>query len=1067
MRIAVLLSGVLLLCLNTFAQQKQWLNTNAVMKKFGSPEGYYPNKNKGFSPVAKCAFPVENGKKLWRIYDVKGASGCRFDNYRKHPILSGDKFVVIARVRGKGAFYVCAQAYSNKKWMGYLGQKTVPVTAKWQTVQIPFDTKDFSVNHPTTSAFICVGASKGSDLYIESIQLQRVQKIAGSAAFPNIWNAFLPMDLRYKPTQKELTTIPRTLNGVKPRKVQFNGSEHDFKAEFGSRRGTLDKHGSGNCVWLFARIHAAEEQEYRIGAGADWWMTVYVNGKSVIDTSVNGNNHHPPRITDHQKSFRLKKGENIIAVKYVTGAGSMVLALGGPRELRNLGQKLRIVDFLYKDDFEKKDPFRSGKLRTEQGKYSFALVAPSRHGICESTSSVPFRIGGKKPFSMPKIVSGKHFAYSMRVVDLSEGAVVSFRSYLPGKGKAHTFSIERKPGAKDLTLTLSEKGRKTLSFSYPVQKLPFEFLFTADAKGECKLALETLVDSSVQYVTANSAFFSSLENQDFLLEGTLKSSSRKAVRFEMDNIRVGYAMPDVIKKQIALDVNVMDSFDPVKEKWPLTFRDEFNGSTIDPTKWAVTAPPGAIKIRNGIVEMTPQVVKRGGKVAYAGVGMTSYSNFGFGYYEARVRFRQYNKWITAFWLYGGQTGNSFLDGIEIDIYEDYYVTKDRPLLDFNYHGFVGRVMKSWNYVANIPGPLTDFYRIGVKWTPFELTYYINGKAIRSQASHSPHKTVTYDALNHRIGIVPLRICFKAAPNVRENTFPAGTELPPFPDTCKLDYIRFYAMPTEKAPTVKLTGKDTELMMNAGESFTLEAQVKPNAKTRAPIKGVYLFDSGCLIDYKTKPPYKFTVTLDEKYYSGSVYMRPGRSREEPRIRDVLHAYAVFAQDARGEVAHSEVVMKMTRPAGKSRPYQGKYQVVPGKVNPAFYDEGGNTVGYLDDNVNVMSKSFRIKEGVDTGGSMIGHVVTGEWQNLSIDVKKAGKYKVSAEYGAPVGFGGKLLLILNEKDWIGTLPLPTANGRGWGGLRSKEILVTLPAGKQKLKLLCVGAFNYSYLTFTAVK
>ena len=1058
--------GILFLSAGISAQEKSWLNTRLIMSKFASPLDYYPYKRGDFVPLPKTDFPTENGKKLWRIYDVKGKAGCRFDNYRKHPVLAGDKFVVIARVRGKGSFYTCVQAYSNKKWMGYLGEKRIKVTANWQTLEIPFDVKDFTVNHPTTSVFICVGASGGSDLYIESIKVKRVARIAGSAKFPNVWNAFLPMDLQYKPSQKELTSIPAVLNGVKPRKVQFNASEHDFKAEFGSRRGTLDKHGSGNCAWLFARIHAEEEQDYRIGAGADWWMTIYVNGKVVIDTSANGNDHHPPRITDHQQSFRLKKGENIIAVKYVTGAGSMVLALGGPAELRNLGQKLRIVDTLYKDNFEDRCFPRSKNLRIEQGKYSFALVAPSHHGICRTSSTATFPFGNKF-FHMPKIVTGKHFAVSLRLVDLTEGASVSFRSQKKDSPEGFSLKIDRKKGSKNLTLTLADDGTRGSVLAYPVDKLPLDLMLTADAKGECKLSLETLVDSSVQYFTANSAFFSSLENHDFSVSGKLTAPRGGNGVLILDNLQTGYAMPEVIKKQIALDVNVMESFDPVKAKWPLTFHDEFSAPEIDSSKWFVTAPAGAIKIRNGIVEMTPQVVAHKGKLRYAGVGLNTYKHFGYGYYEARVRFRQSDKWVTAFWLYGGQTGNSFLDGMEIDIYEDYYATKDRPLLDFNYHGFVGRVMKSWNYVANVPGPLSDFYRIGVKWTPFELTYYINGKAIRSQASHSPHKTVTYDALNHRIGIAPLRMSFKATPFSKGNSYPAGTKLPPFPDTCKLDYIRFYSMPTDKAPEVKLLKKDSSIMMDAGASFTLEASVRPNAKTKAPIKGVYLFDSGCLIDYKTKPPYKFNVTLDEKYYSGSVYMRPGRSREEPRIKDVLHAYAIFAQDANGEVAHSDVVMKMTRPAKPSKPYQGKYQVVPGKVNPSFYDEGGNGIGYLDDNINVMSKTFRKGEGVDSAGGMIGHVITGEWQNLSLDVKKAGKYKVSIEYGAPAGYGGRILLVLNEKEWIGTLELPTANGRGWGGLHSGDTVITLPAGKQKLKLICVGAFNYSYLTFKAVK
>ena len=175
-----------------------------------------------------------------------------------------------------------------------------------------------------------------------------------------------------------------------------------------------------------------------------------------------------------------------------------------------------------------------------------------------------------------------------------------------------------------------------------------------------------------------------------------------------------------------------------------------------------------------------------------------------------------------------------------------------------------------------------------------------------------------------------------------------------------------------------------------------------------------------------------------------------------------------QDAAGKVANSEVVVKMTRPEKKSAPYQGKAQVIPGKVNPCLYDEGGNGVAYLDDNVNANKKSgFRVNEGVDATGAVIGHVLTGEWVNLTVDIREAGRYKVTMDYGAPSGFGGSMMMVLDDRKLLGTFQLPNAGGTGWGGLKSALNGIELPAGRHVIKLIAVGAFNYSYLDFQLEK
>ena len=93
------------------------------------------------------------------------------------------------------------------------------------------------------------------------------------------------------------------------------------------------------------------------------------------------------------------------------------------------------------------------------------------------------------------------------------------------------------------------------------------------------------------------------------------------------------------------------------------------------------------------------------------------------------------------------------------MYEDYYMAgkgnRTTNVLDHNLHCYVGGILKSWNYNSVLPGKAEDFYVIGVKWTPFEISYYLNGKLIKSSANHSPHQSVTFDAVNHANGTAPL------------------------------------------------------------------------------------------------------------------------------------------------------------------------------------------------------------------------------------------------------------------------------------------------------------------------
>ena len=1063
-----ILSGGMVSAASSFmmlaAAETSIIDFERINPKENAPSGWYASKIKAFTPLPKVDYPVENGKKIMKVSEINGEQGVRFDCYRQHPALSGDTFNVTFDVKGKGSGTVCLQAYSGKRWMGYVAAKTFALSSEWEKVTATFDIKNLSESLPTDSIICCFGGTKGSEFSVRSITMERKAEIAGTTVFPNVWTAFLPMDEKFTPSQEDLRKIPQTLNGITARKVQFSGNEHDFTSDFGGG-------GLGKCAWIFADMQAKEEEDYTIGASADWWMKVYLNGKAVIDTFPHGNGVFPPRITDYKVMIRLKKGQNILAVKYVTGSSSSILALGGPNDLRSAGKKYRIVEPLCKDDYEEKSLLRPGNPQIIQGKANWALVSPTHEGVYQTASKLEFGLLQKK-YVMPKIASGKSFGTGVRIKEfMNSDAKLTFRYSVPGDKKSFILEIVSEKDAKDLKITVRDQEKTLDSFRYPVASLPSDLLFTANGKGEYRISLETLVDSSVRHFSGESSFFAGLNERGFFADTVLESVPLQTAKVILDDYCYGYALPDIPKKTIPMEIAVDKNFDPVKAGWKLIFNDEFNGTELDKSKWYVEGGnPRAINVHNGILESSVIDTKVDGKTTYKGVTFGTRKFFQYGFFEARLRFRNHEGWNTAFWLYGGSTGNSFLDGMEIDIYEDYYVTKESPRLDYNFHGFVGRTMKSWNYLSRIPGSLEDFYTIACKWTPFEITYYLNGTAIRSSANHSPHNTVTFDALNHRVGFAPLNIRFHASPREMYGWGKPIEDKGKFPDTFKLDYVRVYEYPRDNDPQVKLTRQDMQIFVKPGEKFDIEAIVTPNAKTRSPIKCVYLFDSGCLIDYKDKPPYKFTVSIDEKYYSGTNYMLTGRSKQPPRIKDVLHAYAVYAQDANGKVANSEVVLKMTSPEKKSTPYKGKAQVIPGTVNPCFYDEGGNGVAYMDDNINVNSvQKFRLDEGVDTNGVGIGNAVTGEWINLTVDVKKAGRYTVTMDYGAPSGYGGSMPMVLDDNNTLGIFALPNNGGKdtGWGGLKSTLKNIELPVGQHVIKLIVIGGFNYGKLVFTPEK
>jgi hypothetical protein len=85
----------------------------------------------------------------------------------------------------------------------------------------------------------------------------------------------------------------------------------------------------------FANINSDSECDLQIGAGADFWMQWYVNGQEVCSTLDKGNKG-APSVLSFSIPIHLKKGENILAVRVLSGSGGWKLAAGSPETVNRV-----------------------------------------------------------------------------------------------------------------------------------------------------------------------------------------------------------------------------------------------------------------------------------------------------------------------------------------------------------------------------------------------------------------------------------------------------------------------------------------------------------------------------------------------------------------------------------------------------------------------------------------------------------------------------------------------------------------------------------------------------------
>jgi hypothetical protein len=188
------------------------------------------------------------------------------------------------------------------------------------------------------------------------------------------------------------------------------------------------------------------------------------------------------------------------------------------------------------------------------------------------------------------------------------------------------------------------------------------------------------------------------------------------------------------------------------------------------------------------------------------------------------------------------------------------------------------------------------------------------------------------------------------------------------------------------------------------------------------------------------------------------------------------------------------------------------IIPGRVECAFYDRGGEGVAYHDTEAKNLGSGtlnpadgsylnqFRMDEGVDISYTKfhnksdaidnspftivmppdnqlyVGWTEPGEWFNITVDVKRAGTYTADLLYTS--NRGGTISVDLNGKPASAQLVIPTTNNpadpipwRQWHhwNLAPNLLKLRLPAGRSVLTIhiLTGGNMNLAYFDFKEVR
>lgn len=191
----------------------------------------------------------------------------------------------------------------------------------------------------------------------------------------------------------------------------------------------------------------------------------------------------------------------------------------------------------------------------------------------------------------------------------------------------------------------------------------------------------------------------------------------------------------------------------------LAWSDEFDGAAVDPARWLVEEGPrrdavkaaDSVDVVDGVLRLTTFTDSAG--VHHTGfLSTTDRYEAAYGYFEARIRFRDAPGEWCAFWLYTPTVGQLIGDpgtaGVEVDIVE--HLAADRQDVDLtkvinialHWDGYGSDAKQEHQFLA-LPGgaPVQgEWHRYAVLWTDAGYTFYVDEVPVWAADSAVSHRS---------------------------------------------------------------------------------------------------------------------------------------------------------------------------------------------------------------------------------------------------------------------------------------------------------------------------------------
>lgn len=509
------------------------------------------------------------------------------------------------------------------------------------------------------------------------------------------------------------------------------------------------------------------------------------------------------------------------------------------------------------------------------------------------------------------------------------------------------------------------------------------------------------------------------------------------------------------------------------QRYELVWSDEFDGETLDQTKWSYQYATGGsegltrwgngelqyytdrqqnVSVNNGTLKITAL------KEAFASEQYTSgrirsrlKGDWKCGIFRVRAKIPRGDGLWPAIWMlptdlvYGGWPKSGEIDIMEAqgDQTDKVYGTIHYGYNSPNNASNGGSLTKSGTIFAD------EFHEFMLVWTEKRIAFYVDDQLFYETSNwFSPNGAypAPFDQRFHLLLNLAVGGNFGGPPTANTS----------FPQSLEVDYVRVY-QDVNKAPEVTATNLGGEQELEAGSTLELPVSI---VDTDGEVTSVSWYING--VKFKDE-------TINE---SGAYALN------WPVVMSGCYDVYVVSRDNENGKDSTKVASIKTSASCDVQPYWDEPVVLPAVIPAVNYNRGGQSKAYYE--LTPLSNSggievFRFQEAVDTrlfreNEYIVSDAQSGEWLTYTITVPETADYNITAQINR-IDSRTKLILFVDEVQRGEYIRFP-ANGESGTSNRTVSA-VNLTAGEHTIRFLVdlapteLLSFNFEKVGATSIE